>query len=565
MNTMKLFLATALLLGVVSVVWGQDTLYTEYFTDGTTSLNWFTPWTGGDNMVVGYLEGNPSGDNWVGLISNVQSGGGVGTTLAGELTMTDYEVQAQIYCTVNTGTYHAIIARWDTTDGNSYYYFRSDLDSDQRLQLRKYPGASGFGETIAEWVGNDIPGGVPTQDSWHHMALKCEGNQLWVYWNGVELTGSPFTDDYLSAGFFGLYVFNFMGTALTYCDDIIVLGEAGPQPFDFIAQANHYLNDNLEEMTLRPAENQIISFRLDWDAINGSTTSPAFDITLEIDDVEIFRENNPGVEPNTSHQTQSNPWTAILGEHSLRWTLDVNYTVPESNENNNVLVDTFLVLPVTAFDFQVDSSWVADSDTMLYEDTVEVNDEVLFVLNWSVPMGSGASGAFNITVELDGEDYYLETIMGVQSDSNYVTVTHPWPATEGFHYYIWRLDADDWVDEFNENNNFIMDGFDVNPVSSVPQDGRSVSLLPGDTRLTNVYPNPFNPAVTLRYQHAQPGKLKLVIFDTTGREVAVLIDGFIPQGSGELTWEAEDLAAGIYFAVLTGGGYRSVQPLLFVK
>ena len=565
MKLLKVFIFSILLMILAGGLWAQDTLYYEFFTDGTMNLNWFTPWEGGNNMEVDYWEGNPSGDCWVGLVGNELSGGGVGTALSGEMSMTDYEIEAQIYCTVDTGTYHAVVARWDTSEGmNKYYYFRSDFDSDQRLQLRKFPGESGFGETIAEWTGAQIPGGVPTTDSWHPLKLKCEANQLWVYYDGVELEGCPFTDSYSSYGFFGVYVFNMMSTAETYCDDIVVMGEGGIQPIDLIAQSNVFLNENFQVMTLRPAEGQTVYFKFYWDAVNGEEISPPFTIILEIDDTEIFSSVFPGAEPNTSYSLFSNSWTAVLGEHTLRWTLDTDNTVPEGNEDNNILEEEFMVVPTTAYDFQADSAWVADTDTIEYEDNPVGGDEVLFPLFWSVPMGEGASGAFNILMELDGEQYYLETIFGVTSGENYVTTAGPWTATEGFHYFSWAIDADNWVDEFNENNNFIMDGFDVDPGGSVEW-GDTAGLFPKRIRISDVFPNPFNPSVTLRYENSYPGMLKLVIYDVNGREVATLFEGYSPAGIGEVTWKAEGLASGTYFAVLSASGDRSVQPLLFVK
>jgi hypothetical protein len=266
-----------LLCAATGIAWGQDTLYVEEFTDGNLSLNWFDPWVEGDSILTANMPGNPSGDGWVGAVTNEFSGGGVGTALAGELSMADYEVQAQIYCTVNTGTYHAVIARWDTTgEINSYYYFRSDFDADQRLQLRKYPGQGGMGETIMEWVGGAVPGGVPTVDGWHHMALKCEGNQLWVYWDRVELSGCPYTDNDQSNGWFGAYVFNFMTTELTYCDDFIVLGEAMGVPSNPVKTALQPVSLSITEAYPNPF-NPTVALRYE-NVQPGTLTLTVFDV-----------------------------------------------------------------------------------------------------------------------------------------------------------------------------------------------------------------------------------------------------------------------------------------------
>ncbi|HEX7343076.1 MAG TPA: CARDB domain-containing protein [bacterium] len=568
MKINKIILLALLFAASLSNAYGQDTLYAEYFTGGTPSLTWFDPWVpDSTTLTTRFVTGNPSGDGWVGVVPNTASGGGVGTELSGTSSMTDYEIQAQIFCTISGssgGAYHAIIARCDTVGGLQFYYLRTDFDTDQRLQLRYYDGTM-TGVTIATWTGGQIPGGVPTQDGWHHMALKCQGNQLWAYWDDNLLSGSPFTDSNMSSGYFGAYVFRFTGLAETLFDDVLVLGEAGPQPFDFIAQDNHFLDSNLVEMSLRPAAGQTIYFRLDWDALNGTTTSPSFRNILELDGTPIFQENNPGVEPNTNHTTTSSAWVATLGWHAAEWILDSQNNVIEGNEDNNTLVDSFRVVDPNSYDLQADSTWIADPDTIPYADSVRVGDMVRFVLHWSAPMGSGPSGPFNIVMDLDGQQYFLTTYPGISaSGGNYMTLAAPWTAMLGFHYFEWYLDADNWVIEFNEANNSTLDGLTVAPQVGVEW-GPPLTYLPQNLRIANIFPNPFNPEVTLRYEIAEPGVVILRVYDVAGRLVTVLADGFHPRGVWDVTWDGSNLAGGTYFAVLEGDGKQSVKALMLVK
>lgn len=568
MKNLKLFLTVVFLVSVSGSAFAQDTLYYEYFTDGALNNVWFTPWDGGDNMEVDLF-----GGEWVGLIRNASSGGGVGTTLCGELSMTDYTIEADVYTTVGVGTasYNGICARWDTVGGNRYYYLRTDFDADQRLQLRKFPGLSGFGDDIHIWTGAQIPGGVPTTNSWHNMAIKVESNQLWAYWDGVELSGSPFTDNDYDQGFFGIYIFNMMNpNTQTYCDSIIVIGDAAPQPFDFSPQSADILDQNMEPLTIRPAENQTVYFKLVWDAFSGLTTSPAFDVVLNLDGNEIYRENYTGVEPNSSHEVTSNSWTATLGQHIYEWVLDEGNTVPESNEDNNTLEEYFLVLSQNAFDFQADSSEVADEDTVILTENPMDTEEIRFILYWSVPMGVGASGAFNIDMSLrammggDTIPLYTQLIPTALPNQNYTSVTGTWTAEEGFWLYWWNIDADSWIEEFDETNNYLMNGVEVGPYVSVPW-GDELALTPNSTRFTAVFPTPFNDAVKLQYEVARMGNVKISVFDVTGREVTILYDGYSAPGVNDIIWSAKDISSGTYFAVLTDGVNQSVQRLLYIK
>ncbi len=195
-------------------------VYEEYFTDGSAQLSWFPEW-GGSNMEVDSVAGNPSGDGWVGKLSNELSPP-VGTALAGAPNFGNYSLEAQIYCIVTSGPmpgpYQGIVARWDTT-ADSYYSLITDFDATERVRLASVIGASAT--ALKEWTGDSIPGGVPTESGWHKLGLKLVGDSIWAYFDDVELSGSPFYDTFASEGFFGIYVFNMMANDFVLCDDIV--------------------------------------------------------------------------------------------------------------------------------------------------------------------------------------------------------------------------------------------------------------------------------------------------------------------------------------------------------
>lgn len=199
-------------------------LYEEHFTDGSTDLNWFPEWVGGSNMEVISVAGNPSGDGWVGKLSNDTLM--VATALEGTAELADYSIEAYIYCTVTpggpmSGPYQGIVARWDTA-GDAYYSLITDFDGSQRIRLASAIGATPT--TLKEWVGASIPGGVPTESGWHKLGLKLKGDSIWAYYDEIELSGSPFYSTLTPEGFFGIYIFNMLATDSVLCDDILVYG-----------------------------------------------------------------------------------------------------------------------------------------------------------------------------------------------------------------------------------------------------------------------------------------------------------------------------------------------------
>jgi len=77
------------------------------------------------------------------------------------------------------------------------------------------------------------------------------------------------------------------------------------------------------------------------------------------------------------------------------------------------------------------------------------------------------------------------------------------------------------------------------------------------------WPNPFNPAVTLRFALPAAGRVRLAVYDAAGREVARLIDGERPAGEQSLLWRAEGLASGVYLARLeSAAGVKSEKLVL---
>ena len=104
--------------------------------------------------------------------------------------------------------------------------------------------------------------------------------------------------------------------------------------------------------------------------------------------------------------------------------------------------------------------------------------------------------------------------------------------------------------------------------------------LPQETSLMQNYPNPFNPATTIGYsiaavssqQHALSGsegtgagRVRLVVYDQLGREVAVLVDEQKEPGHYTVSWDASRLASGVYYARLQAGDKVMTRKLLHAK
>ena len=90
-------------------------------------------------------------------------------------------------------------------------------------------------------------------------------------------------------------------------------------------------------------------------------------------------------------------------------------------------------------------------------------------------------------------------------------------------------------------------------------------ILPSSYALSQNYPNPFNPTTTIQFAIPQPGSVTLTIFDVLGREIASLADGFRNAGIYSVTWNATNVASGIYFYRLNAGTFTATKKLILLR
>ncbi|MCW8994886.1 MAG: T9SS type A sorting domain-containing protein [Psychromonas sp.] len=226
----KVFTILILAFFIIGVAAAQDTLYYETVANGSLQNTWYPLWNG-NNMEVEFMPGNPSGDSWVGKLGNDLSGGGVGSAFSGDFTWADFRLEAQVYIPVDpntAATYYGIEFRLDSVDNGSCYQFLARFKQgvpSQALRFRSRVGA--MPTVIKDWTAAEIPGGIPTTDGWHHLAVEVEGNQFRFFYDGNELPGGPYSDDTFTHGWIGTYVWDMaVSPAYLFIDDIYVINTA---------------------------------------------------------------------------------------------------------------------------------------------------------------------------------------------------------------------------------------------------------------------------------------------------------------------------------------------------
>jgi hypothetical protein len=79
------------------------------------------------------------------------------------------------------------------------------------------------------------------------------------------------------------------------------------------------------------------------------------------------------------------------------------------------------------------------------------------------------------------------------------------------------------------------------------------------------YPNPFNPSTTINYSLPKSGLVTLKVYDILGREVKTLVNTYKAAGSYDVSFNASNLASGIYIYQLKSGNFVSTKKLVLLK
>jgi hypothetical protein len=101
----------------------------------------------------------------------------------------------------------------------------------------------------------------------------------------------------------------------------------------------------------------------------------------------------------------------------------------------------------------------------------------------------------------------------------------------------------------------------VEGVTSVDEE----ETIASQYKLSQNYPNPFNPTTSIRYSVPTGSDVTLKVYDALGREVATLVDGFVPAGNHQVTLDAASLASGMYVYRMTTGTFTESRKLVVMK
>ncbi len=183
------------------------------------------------------------------------------------------------------------------------------------------------------------------------------------------------------------------------------------------------------------------------------------------------------------------------------------------------------------------------------------------------------NGGINVDYEYDGfslsnteDEVILQDISGAIVDE--VHYSSGWPFSSGVSMEIHDLLVDN---QLSENWFYSTMAYGNGDLGSpgIPFDGtlniEESSIMPNGFSLISLYPNPFNPEITIHMDNREQGRMSIEIFDLSGHKVETLINTVFITGDHKVTWDASGNSSGMYFFKFTIGNTILIRKALFIK
>ena len=92
-----------------------------------------------------------------------------------------------------------------------------------------------------------------------------------------------------------------------------------------------------------------------------------------------------------------------------------------------------------------------------------------------------------------------------------------------------------------------------------------LSESPMKFELNQNYPNPFNPTTNISYTLPESGDVTLEVFNAVGQKVAILVNSTQNAGYHTVSFDASNLASGVYLYRLSSGNQVKINKMLLLK
>jgi Secretion system C-terminal sorting domain len=96
------------------------------------------------------------------------------------------------------------------------------------------------------------------------------------------------------------------------------------------------------------------------------------------------------------------------------------------------------------------------------------------------------------------------------------------------------------------------------------------NTAPSATRISSIYPNPFNPSTRVAFEVSTRAWVEVSIYDVSGRRVVVLLSKEMNPGRYDVAWFGQTstgavAASGVYFCKLRAGNVVETRKMVLLR
>ena len=91
------------------------------------------------------------------------------------------------------------------------------------------------------------------------------------------------------------------------------------------------------------------------------------------------------------------------------------------------------------------------------------------------------------------------------------------------------------------------------------------TLIPASFVINTLYPNPFNPVITLDIDIHQSGVLRIEVYDVSGHLVGEINKGYVNTGNQSFQWSGNNSPSGMYFFKITDDHAVQIRKAVLLK
>ena len=96
-------------------------------------------------------------------------------------------------------------------------------------------------------------------------------------------------------------------------------------------------------------------------------------------------------------------------------------------------------------------------------------------------------------------------------------------------------------------------------------DEEEIQKRPGRFTLSQNYPNPFNATTQINYTLEKAAVVTLKIYNIVGQEIKTLVNDYQNPGAYSMTWNAQEMASGLYLYQLKTKDFSATKKLILIK